>query len=483
MKMRRRLGWTLAVAGLVASLTGMSSADESQAKTSGRTDQPSAGAVPGQPLITNVAGEGLGILVDWSPSAAADAVASFGLTATPDIPNGQTVPAGCQGLAKMSAPGSDTTAVMTGVCGGVAYRVTVTATNATGTGASSLPSNPVVPLKATVPLVPLINAVLGRGHELIVSFSAPSYDGGGPVTGYRVTAAHKNQSKTVTAAPSAESATITGLTNGRTYQVTLRALNTVGPSPAAQSSGTPSQPGAPGVPQNLSALPGAASGSANVSWTPPTDDHGSPVLSYRLSSLEEVARKNGTSGIVYKPAPGAKLKTRRVTGTAVTLTGFSSKQIFYAFRVAATNARGTSTPTSWSQPITLRPSVKATTRVLSASTLAGLQSVSGGVLTIPINEESHHATGRGPREGRHRSLGLRCHCSAEGAQWPGEAVAGQTVRDLDAEAALRFAGHWRGGLRSGDQSHLSVAAVFQRLRPIRAGDRGVQGREFLDLIN
>jgi hypothetical protein len=58
-----------------------------------------------------------------------------------------------------------------------------------------------------------------------VSWTAPVSDGGSPITGYTVTASHGGQTCTTTGATMC---TVTGLTNGRRYEIKVRASNTEG---------------------------------------------------------------------------------------------------------------------------------------------------------------------------------------------------------------------------------------------------------------
>jgi hypothetical protein len=58
-----------------------------------------------------------------------------------------------------------------------------------------------------------------------VSWTAPVSDGGSPITGYTVTASHGGQTCTTTGATMC---TVTGLTNGRRYEIKVRASNVKG---------------------------------------------------------------------------------------------------------------------------------------------------------------------------------------------------------------------------------------------------------------
>ncbi len=128
-----------------------------------------------------------------------------------------------------------TSATVTGLTNGTAYTFSVTATNATGTGPASAPSNSVTP--GPVPTAPtgVVAATAGSGAAS-VSWTAPS---GGTVTSYTVTPLAGTTAGTpvvVSGSPPATTATLTGLTNGTTYTFTVIAGNSAGPGPASAAS-------------------------------------------------------------------------------------------------------------------------------------------------------------------------------------------------------------------------------------------------------
>jgi hypothetical protein len=112
---------------------------------------------------------------------------------------------------------------------GTSYGVTVTATNAVGTGPDSAPVNATP--DASVPSAPQsVSAVAGDGTAT-VSFAAPVSDGGSAVTGFTVTAS------TGEVVPAAGSPVVlTGLANGTTRTFTVTASNAKGTSPASAAS-------------------------------------------------------------------------------------------------------------------------------------------------------------------------------------------------------------------------------------------------------
>ncbi len=141
---------------------------------------------------------------------------------------------------------------------GTTYFFTVRAGNSGGLSGESNQANAT---PATVPAAPTnVSAVAGNG-EATVTFTAPTENGGSPITGYEVTDSSGNVVTTGAASP----IVITGLTNGTSYTFTVKAINGLGKSTASadsnavipqKSSGgstvpidTPSVPSTPTIPE------------------------------------------------------------------------------------------------------------------------------------------------------------------------------------------------------------------------------------------
>ncbi len=117
--------------------------------------------------------------------------------------------------------------------------------------------------------------------ELNLSWSAPSNNGGGEITGYVIQWRAGDQSYSTTRQLQVEaditSTPITSLINGTEYTVRVYATNSIGNGPPAEATGTPSTiPGSP--PLNLTAS--ACDQVLHLSWMPPKDTGGSPILAY-----------------------------------------------------------------------------------------------------------------------------------------------------------------------------------------------------------
>ncbi|MCH8223489.1 MAG: fibronectin type III domain-containing protein, partial [Chloroflexi bacterium] len=174
-----------------------------------------------------------------------------------------------------------------------------------------------------------LTAVAGEGQAM-VSWTAPSDDGGSPITEYTVTSDPGGR----IVATADTSTVMTELTNGESYVFTVVATNAVGPSESSSPSNTvvPIRP--PDPPTNVEAV--AGDGQATVSWTAPSDDGGSPIAEYTVTS-----------------EPGGLIVATADTSTVVTeLTNGES----YVFTVVATNAAGVSKASSLSNVVVpIRP--------------------------------------------------------------------------------------------------------------------------------
>jgi len=217
------------------------------------------------------------------------------------------------------------TATVTGLTNGTAYSIAVRAVNAVGNGPASVAGTVtpgVAPSAATG-----LTAVSGNGSATL-SFT-PGDDGGSAVTGYEVSTDGGATWATLATAAGAggtRTGTVTGLTNGTTYSVTVRAVNVHGFSPA--SSGASVTPAAvvPAAPSGLTATPG--NGSAAVAFTP-GNDGGSAVTGY------EVSTDGGATWATLATAVGAG-GTR--TGTVTGLTNGTT----YSIAVRTVNGVGNS---------------------------------------------------------------------------------------------------------------------------------------------
>jgi fibronectin type 3 domain-containing protein len=275
--------------------------------------------VPGVPTGVVATPGNATVAVSWTAPASngGSPITAYTVTATP-------------GAATCSTTGT-TNCTVTGLTNGTSYSFAVTATNALGTGSPSIPTSAT---PATVPGAPT-SLVANPGNATIaLSWAAPASNGGSVVTAYNIYRGTASGSGTLLAGA------VAGLTfsdataiNGTTYFYTVRGLNAVGEGgPSGEASATPRATATvPGAPTGVSATRG--DGQVTLRWTAPVSNGGSPVTGYTAT---------GTPGGATCTTTGAT--TCVVTGLANGTT--------YAFTVTATNAIGTSAP---STPVSATP--------------------------------------------------------------------------------------------------------------------------------
>jgi hypothetical protein len=171
-----------------------------------------------------------------------------------------------------------------------------------------------------------VGAQPGNGAAT-VSWTAPTSTGSSPITGYLVATGSKSCSTT-----GATTCTVTGLRNGQTYKVKVRAENSQVKGPA--SAVVEVEAGLPGTPSGV--LTTSENGAVLVSWTPAADN-GFPISNYN---------------VVASPGPRG---CNAAATTSCTVSGLTNGSP-YTFTVSATNAKGTgadSTPSAPTTPATV----------------------------------------------------------------------------------------------------------------------------------
>jgi fibronectin type 3 domain-containing protein len=123
-----------------------------------------------------------------------------------------------------------------------------------------------------------------RGVQSVsLSWTAPTSDGGSPITGYNVYRGTTAGGEGSTPVGMSTTTTFSdsGLTNGTTYYYIVRAVNAVGPgAPSNEASATPGAIATvPGAPTSLSATGGQ--GTVHLTWAAP-DNGGSQITNYRV---------------------------------------------------------------------------------------------------------------------------------------------------------------------------------------------------------
>lgn len=251
---------------------------------------------------------------------------------------------------------------VTGLVNGQAYTFTVTATNANGTSSASSPSNSVTP--ATVPGTPTVQSVAPGNASAAVQFLTPSANGAA-ITGYTASCAIDGGSP-VTATGAGSPITVTGLTNGAAYTCWLTATNAAGASaPSAAVTTTPrTVPGAPII--------GTATfgdGQATITFTAPSDNGGSSITGYTVTSTPDNRVGFGT-------------------GSPITVSGLTNGTP-YTFKVTASNAAGSGSASAASNSILSlgAPGAPAVTQVDQAENIMTIS------FNAPANDGGSPVTG------------------------------------------------------------------------------------------
>ena len=149
----------------------------------------------------------------------------------------------------------------TGLTNGQTYYYKVTAVNSVGEGPQSNEASgtPVAP--ATVPTAPQSFTATAGNAQVVLTWSAPSSNGGASITGYMVyQGTIPGGESLLTTLANVLTYTSTGLPNGQTYYYKVSAINSIGEGPkSSEASATPVAPATvPSAPQSLTATAGNA---------------------------------------------------------------------------------------------------------------------------------------------------------------------------------------------------------------------------------
>jgi predicted RNA-binding protein with TRAM domain len=217
---------------------------------------------------------------------------------------------------------TSTSATVTGLTNGTSYIFRVSPVNSQGTGVVSSNSSSLTP--STTAGAPTISSISESNQQLSVAFTAPTSTGGAAISNYQYST--NNGSSWTTRSPTSTSSpiTITGLTNGTTYTVLIRAIN-------ANGNGTSSN--------DVSATPATTAGAAtittitagtqslSVEFTAPTSNGGTTITNYKYST------DGGTTFTAFSPTQ---------TTSPLTVSGLTGGTT-YSVQIKAVNAAGDGT--------------------------------------------------------------------------------------------------------------------------------------------
>ena len=278
-------------------------------------------AAPSAPGAPTAVGGDTQAIVTVTPLVSGAAVTSYTVTSTPDSRT-------------CTVTGSSGSCTVTGLTNGTAYTFRSTATNGVGTSAASVASTAVTPW--ALPTAPTALVATPRDGSAEIAFT-PGAAGTMPIVNYAYTL---DDSAWVALSPDDTTSpiTVTGLANGATYSIKLRAISAAGNG--ASSTAVPVTPRTtPSAPTSLVALPG--DGSAEIAFTPGPDG-GSPVSNYAYT-LDD------STWVALTPDD---------TTSPITLTGLANGTT-YSVKLRAVNAAGAGTastamavtPTSPTPPV------------------------------------------------------------------------------------------------------------------------------------
>ena len=188
-----------------------------------------------------------------------------------------------------------------------------------------------------VPSAPRNITATASSASAVVSWDAPTFNGGGDITGYTVQSSIDGGTVWNYAVSStSQSATLTGLTNGVSYVFRAAATNNYGISAYSSATSSVTPIGAPDSPTSFQVS--AANSGASLTWVAPSNNGGSAITDY-------VVEYSGNAGQAWSVfADGTS------TATSAIITGLSNGQP-YVFRVAARNAAGTSAYATYMTPV------------------------------------------------------------------------------------------------------------------------------------
>jgi titin len=252
---------------------------------------------------------------------------------------------------------------------GTTYYYTVAAVNAVGVSPQSNEASATPKQPATAPSAPQGLAATGGNGSVKLSWSAPSTDGGSPVTGYDVyrgTSPGGESATPVATNVAGASYTDASAVNGTAYYYTVAAVNAVGVSPQSNEASATPQPTLASAPSGLAASGG--NGSVSLSWSAPSSNGGSPVTGY------DVYRGTSPGGESATPVATS------VAGTSYTDTGLANGTKYY-YTVAAVNAVGVSPQSNEASATPQAPSAAAFVRRVGSVTASSSRTTT----TVPVS--------------------------------------------------------------------------------------------------
>ena len=242
--------------------------------------------------------------------------------------------------------GNETTVTVTGLTGTV-HTFQVRAVNSVGAGGEATQ-------KVTVPSVPRqfsVRIAADDGTQATLTWAVPTNAGGAPITKYQYRYSPGSMIDTSadwtdvpdgvdagTDAGNETTVTVTGLT-GTVHTFQVRAVNSVGPGPAATQTVT-----VPSEPRNFTVTANADKRRATLQWSVPTSDNGASITAYeyRYAVGDAVPESTMWDSQTQDPPDDTDALAMDLTITrlrSVRVTGLTTNTE-YAFEVRAVNSVG-----------------------------------------------------------------------------------------------------------------------------------------------
>jgi len=310
----------LTISGLINGTTYSVILRGVSASGSGLASTPSSGtpsALPGEPTITAVTsgGDGTSLVVTFVAGYAGGSIITdyeYGLSPGTNTNNFGSF---------VSISGTSSPFTISGLTSGSAYTVRLRAKNSAGySPASAFVSG----VTLAVPNAPVVTSITPGDQTLQITYTAydSTTNGGSAIS--KVEYSVNNGTTWIDAGTLSNPFTLSGLTNGTTYQAIFRATNAIGTSPSSiLYSGTPRT--TPSAPIAIAVSQGSAS--AIVSWSAPFSTGGSAITGYTATA--------------YSASTGGTVSGTACTTATLTcsITGLTNGTTYYV-SVAATNAAG-----------------------------------------------------------------------------------------------------------------------------------------------
>ncbi|SIO39188.1 Putative Ig domain-containing protein [Bradyrhizobium erythrophlei] len=190
------------------------------------------------------------------------------------------------------------------------FTFAVTGTDSsTATQASFTSGTISLSINATVPGAPTIGTATAGNAQARVSFTAPASDGGAAITGYTVTSSPGGATATGSSSP----ITVTGLSNGTAYTLTVTATNGIGTGSASAASNSVTPSASPLTATQAIASTMLTQNHAATAFTPVAGSGGTGALTYNVSP-------GLPTGLSMAPGTGAITGTPTVASSATTYT-------------------------------------------------------------------------------------------------------------------------------------------------------------------